>query len=71
MQGGWDNRCTILKDPRKLAQVNNIIFTSDDYLHNPENLRTFIKNHAKTVIKKLTTQLNFIDATRGINSESK
>jgi len=69
--GGWENSFTVLKDPRKLAQVSNINFTSDDYLHNPENLRTFIKNHAKVVVKKLTTQLNFLEAASNITKDDR
>jgi hypothetical protein len=71
MEGGWENICTILKDPRKLAQVSNIFFTSHDYLHNPENLRKFIENHSKVAVRKLTTQLNFSEAVGGVNKNGR
>jgi hypothetical protein len=38
----------------------NTRFTEDDYLQNPEGLRIFVRNHAKTIIKKMTTQINFM-----------
>lgn len=35
MLNGWENSSTVLKDPRKLAQVNNIKFAKDDFHQNP------------------------------------
>jgi hypothetical protein len=34
-QGGYENSSVILKDPRKMDQTLNAIFTEEDYLQNP------------------------------------